>query len=139
MTFPTTQRAYVLPVVNGPLKLVDDHPVPAPESLAPGECLVRLTHSGVCHSDLSIARDEFAGLQKPDLVGGHEGVGTVVAIGAHTQKAPVTIGARVGVKFLADVCKICELCVSGWECCELLVLPSAVGKDDAYHTLHQTA
>lgn len=116
-SIPTTQRAYVLPVVKGPLKLVEDHPVPSPDSLAPGECLVRLTHSGVCHSDLSIARDEMSSKQKADLIGGHEGVGVVVAIGAHTQKSPVGLGARVGVKFIGDVCKNCEVCTSGWECC----------------------
>lgn len=117
-TIPTTQRAYVLPVVKGPFKLLDDYPVPTAESLAPGECLVRLTHSGVCHSDLAIARDEMSGRAKADLIGGHEGVGTVVAIGAHTQKAPVEVKQRVGVKFLADSCKTCELCASGWECCK---------------------
>lgn len=116
-SIPTTQRAYVLPVVKGPLKLVEDYPVPSPDSLAPGECLVRLTHSGVCHSDLSIARDEMSSKQKADLIGGHEGAGVVVAIGAHTQKSPVTLGARVGVKFIGDVCKNCEVCTSGWECC----------------------
>ena len=85
---PSSQRAYILPDVKGPLKLIDDHPVPKPESLAPGDCLVRLEYSGVCHSDLSIANDEMSGRQKPDLIGGHEGVGIVVAISAHTRSAP---------------------------------------------------
>ena len=124
IVIPSSQRAYILPDVKGPLKLIDDHPVPKPESLAPGDCLVRLEYSRVCHSDLSIANDEMSGRQKPDLIGGHEGVGIVVAIGAHTRSAPVEVGARVGVKFLADVCKNCEMCESGWECCEL---PESLG------------
>lgn len=121
LDIPSTQRAYVLPAVNGPLILVRDHPVPTAESLLPGECLVRLTHSGVCHTDLSIMRDELTHMQKADLIGGHEGVGSIVAIGTYTQKSPVALGDRVGVKFLADVCKNCDMCVQGWECCKSIL------------------
>lgn len=42
------------------------------------------------------------------LIGGHEGVGEIVAIGNHTQDSPVKIGDRVGVKWLAYSCLQCE-------------------------------
>ncbi|KAF8206968.1 major facilitator superfamily domain-containing protein [Mycena galopus ATCC 62051] len=38
------------------------------------------------------------------LVGGHEGVGEIVAIGNNTSHSPVKVGDRVGVKWLADSC-----------------------------------
>ncbi|THH08666.1 hypothetical protein EW145_g2538 [Phellinidium pouzarii] len=60
---PRIQRAYILQVVCGPLKLVTDHPVPAAETLLPGQCLVRLTHSGVCHSDHEIKNEWYKGLK----------------------------------------------------------------------------
>ena len=36
------------------------------------------------------------------LIGGHEGVGVVVAIGSNTNHSPVKLGERVGIKWLAD-------------------------------------
>ena len=42
------------------------------------------------------------------LIGGHEGVGDIVAIGEHTQDSPVKIGDRVGIKWLAYSCLQCE-------------------------------
>ncbi len=52
---------------------------------------------------------------KLPLIGGHEGVGEIVAIGAHTINSPVKIGDRVGVKWLADSCLQCEQCRKGLE------------------------
>lgn len=121
---PLKQRAVVLPVVRGPTMLVTDHPVVQPDALLPGQCLVRVTHTGVCHSDLGIKNGDFPNLPKTNLVGGHEGVGTVAAIGAQTIGNRVKIGDRVGVKFLARACLNCEMCLKGFECrtCSLLVL-----------------
>ncbi|KAH8101648.1 mannitol-1-phosphate dehydrogenase [Phellopilus nigrolimitatus] len=114
-TIPKTQRAFVLPVVGGEIKLVDDHPVLPQSKLLPGQCLVKLTHTGVCHSDLGIKKSVFPNKPKPDLVGGHEGVGTVVAIGDHTTNRKVSVGDRVGIKYLGSACSTCELCLKGRE------------------------
>ncbi|EJD05633.1 mannitol-1-phosphate dehydrogenase MPDH1 [Fomitiporia mediterranea MF3/22] len=115
---PSVQRAFVLPRVGAPPKFVTDHPVVPPNELLPGQCLVNLSHSGVCHSDVAIKEGWFASRAqtKLDLVGGHEGIGTVVAIAEHTRNSPVKIGDRVGVMFLADTCQSCEYCLSGAEC-----------------------
>ncbi|KAH8105663.1 mannitol-1-phosphate dehydrogenase [Phellopilus nigrolimitatus] len=112
---PKTQRAFVLPVVGGEIKLVNDHPVLSKSELLPGQCLVKLTHSGVCHSDLGIKKGAFPNKLKTDLVGGHEGVGTVVAIGDHTTNRKVSVGDRVGIKYLGSACSNCELCLKGLE------------------------
>jgi propanol-preferring alcohol dehydrogenase len=60
-------------------KLVElDMPTPGP-----GEVLVNLTHSGVCHSDMGIMTNSWKALPAPTQegqVGGHEGVGKIVAM-----------------------------------------------------------
>jgi propanol-preferring alcohol dehydrogenase len=54
------------------------------------------------------------------VVGGHEGVGTVVAIGEHTQNSTISVGNRVGIKWTARNCVRCESCQQGSDfCCDV--------------------
>ena len=125
---PETQRAYVLPSPGAPLQYTTAHPVPGRNptlgggesglELGPGECLVRLTYTGVCHTDLGIARGQYPAPVKKDLVGGHEGVGVIVSLGASGESGEVKVGTRVGVKFLGDSCLRCEMCRKAFECRE---------------------
>lgn len=62
----------------------------------------RIHLSQVCHTDLHAALGDWPLPAKTPLVGGHEGVGEVVAIGNNTSHSPVKVGDRVGVKWLAD-------------------------------------
>ncbi|KAH9836405.1 GroES-like protein [Rhodofomes roseus] len=112
---PKTQKAAIVEGPDSPLKIVPDHPVRQPKDLAPGECLVRLECTGVCHTDLHARKGDWPLKAKLPLIGGHEGVGTVVAIGEHTQSPPVKLGDRVGIKWLAYSCLDCELCRKGLE------------------------
>ena len=49
-------------------------------------------------------------------VGGHEGVGRIVAFGPDTTPSQgADIGTLVGVRFLARVCHECEFCTSDRE------------------------
>ncbi|THH03682.1 hypothetical protein EW145_g6090 [Phellinidium pouzarii] len=112
---PLVQRAFVQPVAGGEANLVHDHPVARPSSLQPGQSLVKLSHAGVCHTDLGIKRNQFPNTPKPYLVGGHEGVGIVVAIGDHTVSNKIKVGQRVGIKYLARACLSCEMCLKGLE------------------------
>ena len=48
-------------------------------------------------------------------VGGHEGVGRVVAIGAHSKSSVVRLGDRVGTKYVVGSCLQCEMCRRGFE------------------------
>lgn len=57
--------------------------------------------TGVCHTDLHAAMGDWPVPAKTPLIGGHEGVGDVVAIGQDTVNSPVKIGDRVGVKWVA--------------------------------------
>ncbi|KAH9922457.1 chaperonin 10-like protein [Fomitopsis serialis] len=119
---PKTQKAAIVESADAPLKIVNDHPVRQPKDLAPGECLVQLECSGVCHTDLHARKGDWPLKAKLPLIGG---VGTVVAIGEHTQGSPVKLGDRVGIKWLAYSCLDCELCRKGLEqtICRLLGQP----------------
>ncbi|KFY48810.1 hypothetical protein V495_01014 [Pseudogymnoascus sp. VKM F-4514 (FW-929)] len=47
-----------------------------------GEILVKITHTGVCYSDMSIMLNSWEGMHaKVGQVGGHEGVGTIAKVG----------------------------------------------------------
>ena len=81
---------------------------PDPTQLQPNECLVQIEYAGVCQSDLHARNGDW--LRKPTLscIGGHEGVGTVVAIGAGTVECLVSLGDRVGLKWIARTCLHCD-------------------------------
>ncbi|KAI0064343.1 GroES-like protein [Artomyces pyxidatus] len=112
---PKTQKAAVVESPDAPIHVRDDYPVKQPEELAPGECLVKMHCTGVCHTDLHARKGDWPVPPKLPLIGGHEGVGEIVAIGAHTANSPVKIGDRVGIKWLADSCLECEQCRKGLE------------------------
>jgi len=68
----------------------------------------------VCHTDLHARKGDWPSPAKLPLIGGHEGVGHVVAIGEHTE-TPIKLGDRVGIKWLAYSCLDCEQCRKGVE------------------------
>ncbi|KJA19698.1 hypothetical protein HYPSUDRAFT_44081 [Hypholoma sublateritium FD-334 SS-4] len=111
---PRTQKAAVLTALGAPYTIETARPVKQPAELAPGECLVKLEYSGVCHSDLHVRNGDWTVKADLPLVGGHEGVGRVVAIGAQSNNH-VKIGDRVGLKWIATVCGNCEMCRKGYE------------------------
>jgi propanol-preferring alcohol dehydrogenase len=93
---------------DGNLRIAE---VPAPEP-GPGEALVRLSAAGVCHSDLHIARGDWAGVPGSGPLG-HEGIGTVEALGAGAEEF-VSVGDRVilglggaGGGFWCGACRYC--------------------------------
>jgi N-ethylmaleimide reductase len=55
-----------------------------PGELAPDQVEIKVTHCGICHSDLSMLDNEWGMSQFP-LVPGHEAVGTVAALGENAQ------------------------------------------------------
>ncbi|KAF5600626.1 ADH3-alcohol dehydrogenase III [Fusarium pseudoanthophilum] len=80
----------------------------------PGEVLINMTHSGVCHSDLAVMTNGWTSLPAPtpkDQVGGHEGVGKVVKLGPGVEATGIKIGDRVGIKWIANCCGRCEPCI----------------------------
>ncbi len=135
-------------LVDGKLTIAD---VPVPEP-GPGDALVRVDAAGVCHSDLHVARGEWAGVT-PSLLG-HEAIGTVTALGAGAD-AFVAVGDRVvlglgggGGGFWCGACVHClagrpRLCTQAkpivgtfaeyftvWAK-SLVTIPDAVGNEEA--------
>ena len=84
--------------------------VPRP---GPGELLLKLEASGICHTDLHVAEGAaFPEGAPAPLTLGHEGIGRVVECGAGTT---TPIGTRLGAPWLHDSCDHCRSCLTGWE------------------------
>jgi alcohol dehydrogenase (NADP+) len=75
--------------------------------LRPHDVLVDILFSGVCHSDLHQARDEWGGSMYP-MVPGHEIVGKVMKVGSQVKKFKP--GATAGVGVIIDSCRECKPC-----------------------------
>ncbi|MGW9527938.1 NAD(P)-dependent alcohol dehydrogenase [Paenibacillus terrae] len=80
--------------------------------LRPHDILIDIKFSGICHSDIHSAHDEWGGGIFP-MVPGHEIVGLVEAVGTEVTK--FTVGDRVGVGCFVDSCGECEYCLKGEE------------------------
>ncbi|HTV16622.1 MAG TPA: NAD(P)-dependent alcohol dehydrogenase [Acidobacteriaceae bacterium] len=81
-----------------------------PGNLRPQDVEVRITHCGVCHSDLHLIDNDWGVSQYP-FIPGHEIVGTVRQVGAGV--AHLKPGDRVGIGWQADSCGSCEWCRRG--------------------------
>lgn len=102
-------RAAVVHAFGEPLT-IDQLPVPEP---GPGEIVVRLAATGVCHTDLHAVRGDWAVKPALPLVPGHEGTGHVAMVGDGVEG--LREGDAVGVPWLHDACGHCEYCLTGWE------------------------
>jgi propanol-preferring alcohol dehydrogenase len=128
---------------------IRDLPIPEP---GPEEALVRIASSGVCHSDLHLARGDWF----PGMSGGigHEAIGVVTKLGPGAERH-----ARVGDRVILGLggtgggywCGACEYCLAGQprHCAEtkgilgtfaeyfpvyarsLVKIPDALGDDEA--------
>lgn len=90
--------------------VVGDNEIPEP---GPGQALVKLIASGVCHTDLHAAHGDWPVKPKIPLIPGHEGVGTVEKVGPGVTD--VSVGQMIGNAWLWGACGTCEHCRQGWE------------------------
>ncbi|MFV0130648.1 Zn-dependent alcohol dehydrogenase [Streptomyces sp. HMX112] len=106
-------RAAVLPAVGSPLEITR---IRLPEP-GPGQVRVRLAAAGVCHSDLSLSNGTMR-VPVPAVLG-HEGAGTVLAVGAGVGH--VAPGDGVVLNW-APSCGSCHHCSIGevWLCADAL-------------------
>ena len=104
-----TNTSYAIASFNDPL-VPSTAPLPTP---LPGQVLVHLRTSSICHTDLHVASGDWAVKATLPRVPGHEGAGVVAALGegVHCLK----VGDRVGLAWLASSCNTCPSCLSGWE------------------------
>ena len=72
-------------------------------TLEPSQVFVRITHSGLCGTDLHYLRT--------GQVLGHEGIGIVEQVGRDVTTPK--IGDRVGLGYLHKVCGTCKNCLTG--------------------------
>ncbi|KAH6907034.1 mannitol-1-phosphate dehydrogenase M1PDH1 [Coprinopsis sp. MPI-PUGE-AT-0042] len=114
-SIPLTQRAAVLTEIGKEYTIRSDWPVTQPQDLEPNQCLIKLEYSGVCHSDLSVKNAAWGAPAKTPLVGGHEGIGRIVAIGENSATTGPKVGDRVGIKWIGRVCNHCTFCRKGNE------------------------
>lgn len=106
---PRTMKAAVAHRFGAPLS-IDEVPVP---ELRPGRILVRIAAAGVCHTDVHAVDGDWPVKPSLPFVPGHEGTGTVAAVGEGVTT--VKEGDRVGVPWLHTACGACSYCGTGWE------------------------
>src|SRR5215469_831205 len=106
---PKMMKAAVVHGFRKPLE-IEEVPVPAP---GPGEVLVKVIATGVCHTDLHAADGDWPVKPQPPFIPGHEGAGIVAAVGSGVSR--LREGDPVGVAWLHDACGACEYCETGWE------------------------
>lgn len=91
--------------------VIRDEPIPVPGH---EEALVRISASGVCHSDLHLARGDWFGPMSGGI--GHEAIGVVTALGPGAERF-----AQVGDRVILGLggtgggywCGACEYCLRG--------------------------
>jgi len=104
-----TMKAAVVEKFGEPLQ-IREVPIPDP---GPGEVLVEVVASGVCHTDLHAADGDWPVKPTLPFIPGHEGAGVVRKLGVGVKH--LKEGDRVGIAWLHSACGHCEFCLSGWE------------------------
>ena len=99
------------------------------EDLAPNDVEIKISHCGVCHSDVHLIDNDW-GLSKYPFIPGHEIVGVVTEVGSEVRDR--TPGERVGVGWQADSCGICEWCRQGDEHLCAKSQPTCIGRNGGY-------
>jgi uncharacterized zinc-type alcohol dehydrogenase-like protein len=83
-----------------------------PLPLGPHDVEIRISHCGICHSDVHLVDGDW-GMGSYPMVPGHEIVGTVTTLG--TEVRHLEAGARVGVGWQRGACLACGFCIAGEE------------------------
>lgn len=78
--------------------------------LAPDQVEIDVKSCGLCHSDVSMIDNEW-GFSRYPLVGGHEIIGIISAVGENVSH--LQIGQTVGVGWLSQSCQSCSNCMGG--------------------------
>jgi alcohol dehydrogenase, propanol-preferring len=104
-----TMQAAVVRAFHEPL-IIEEVLMPQP---GPGQVLVKVVASGVCHTDLHAADGDWPVKPALPFIPGHEGVGYVAALGPGVTR--LKEGDRVGVPWLHSACGACSYCLTGWE------------------------
>lgn len=107
-----TVRAAVLLELGRPAPYADSRPIEVQDLVldppGPGEVLVRIGATGLCHSDLSVVNGSRS--RPLPMVLGHEAAGEVVELGRGVDE--FVVGDHVVMSFV-PACGSCRKCVAG--------------------------
>lgn len=108
-TLPTTTAVMRAVLKTGPGEgAVEVSTVPVPQTV-PGTARVRVVATGICGTDVHIARDEYA--SEPPVVMGHEITGVVDEVGSGEDQH--WVGTRVALETYFSACERCAWCRAG--------------------------
>jgi propanol-preferring alcohol dehydrogenase len=93
-------------ILDAPNRVLREQEVAIPRP-GPDQLLIRIHCCAVCRTDLHVLDGELQ-TPKPNLIPGHEIVGTVAELGARVRHFKV--GDRVGVPWLGYTCGECRYC-----------------------------
>ncbi|GAB4223562.1 MAG: NAD(P)-dependent alcohol dehydrogenase [Acidobacteriota bacterium] len=99
-------RALAAPAAGAPFEPFEYEPGP----LGPDDVEIDVIACGLCHSDLSMWKNEWEMSSYP-LVPGHEVVGRIAAVGAHVTH--LARGQVVGLGWFSGSCMVCDSCMRG--------------------------
>ena len=105
---PLTTNAYI---ANSKGTKLEPGVIELPE-MAEDHVRIRVTHCGLCHSDIHLMQDDL-GISQYPMVPGHEVVGIVEAVGRKVTH--LKEGDRAGVGWLSNSCGHCTQCERGEE------------------------
>jgi uncharacterized zinc-type alcohol dehydrogenase-like protein len=101
-------RGYAARARKGPLEPFTYEPEP----LGPHDVEIRISHCGICHSDVHLVDGDW-GVGSYPMVPGHEILGAIAALGP--EVGHLEVGERVGVGWQRGACLSCEACLRGEE------------------------
>ncbi len=99
-------KAYMAEAKGAKLQLAEYDPGP----LGAEEVEIDVAYCGLCHSDLSIWKNDW-GISAYPLVPGHEVVGTIISAGSSVKH--LAVGQKVGLGWFAGSCMTCPECMGG--------------------------
>ena len=100
-----------------------------PGVLRASDVEIKISHCGVCHSDVHLIDNDW-GISQYPFIPGHEIVGTITAVGDKVKL--LKTGQRVGVGWQSDSCGVCEWCMAGEEQLCAKAQPTCVGRNGGY-------
>jgi uncharacterized zinc-type alcohol dehydrogenase-like protein len=100
--------AYAAPSASAPLEPTTIER----RDVGPHDILIDIKFSGICHSDIHQAREEWGQAIFP-MVPGHEIAGVVTEVGSAVTK--FRVGDHAGVGCFVNTCRECENCKNGLE------------------------
>jgi alcohol/geraniol dehydrogenase (NADP+) len=90
---------------------------------------IAVEHCGICHSDLSMLKNEW-GISAFPLVPGHEVIGKISAVGEGVTH--LHLGQRVGLGWHAGYCLTCNECLEGHHNLCSTSAPTIVGRHGGF-------